>query len=110
MKNIIIKHCNRLDYLDRLWNPSSLEILEMLERHYYLYLHNQTMEETEKSLPALCFCELMLQRKKRGKNTKSHHTTKNHKQVKNNQPKKNPQKNPKTKHHKTHAAENQFAF
>lgn len=67
MKNIIIKHCNRPDYLDRLWNPSSLEILEMLERHYYLYLHNQTMEETEKSLPALCFCELMLQRKKKRK-------------------------------------------
>lgn len=47
MKNMIIKHCNRTDYLDRLQNPSSLEILEMLDKHCYLYLCNQTMEETE---------------------------------------------------------------
>ena len=47
MENIIIKHCNKTDYLHRLWNPSSLEILEMLDKHYYLYLCNQTMEETE---------------------------------------------------------------
>lgn len=64
MKNIIIKHCNRPDYLDRLWNPSSLKILEMLDRHHYLYLHNQAMEEAEKQLPALYFCKLMLQGKK----------------------------------------------
>lgn len=68
------------------------------------------MEETEKSLPALCFSELMLQEKKGKKIPKKHHTTKSHKQVKNQPTKKRTTKNPKTKYHKTHTAGNQFAY
>lgn len=75
MKNTIIKHCNRTNYLDRLWNPSSLRILEMLDKHCYLYLGNQTMEETEeKSLPALHICELTFQRKKKKKEKQPQNT------------------------------------
>lgn len=87
MKNMVIKHCNRPDYVDNLWNPSSLEILEMLDRHYYLYLHNQTMEETEKSLPALCSVNFCFRKRGGKKPSKKHYTTKTHKQVKNIQPK-----------------------
>lgn len=67
MNNMVIKHCNRPDYVDKLWNPSSLEILEMLDRHFYLYLHNQTMEETEKSLPAFCSVNSCFRKREREK-------------------------------------------
>lgn len=110
MKNMIIKHCNRPDYLDRLWNPSSLEILEMWDRHYYLYLHKPDHGGNREITSSLTLLWTYASEKKKAeKTTKNHHATKTHKQVKNNQPKKIT-KNPKTKHHKTHTAENQFAY